>query len=305
LKNGKPDIYSFCDIVNQDRRAMDLWMTKFQVCQGPEEFPRPDCAAESLKDSPAYHCEGKHRAREPHCLLLLTTEGRGVFRDRDGEHSLGPGRCFICKINDPDTAYYYPEDGREPWRFLWFTFSGAAGRIIVDGITGRYGGVMEPGAGSPLRAKMTALKKHAGQILWRKPFAGMSLVTELLSCACAGAETRSMSSAGAVLAQKAQRFIIENLESGADAAGTAERLGVSRERLSRVFRENASVTVLDFINAQKILRAKHYLHESGMSCKEISDRLGYGSQTNFSRAFKAATGMTPGGHKRSGDFLFF
>jgi AraC-like DNA-binding protein len=49
----------------------------------------------------------------------------------------------------------------------------------------------------------------------------------------------------------------------------------------------------DLVEAQRERLARNYLAQRTLSLDEIADRLGYGEQTSFGRAFKRWTGMTP------------
>ncbi len=95
--------------------------------------------------------------------------------------------------------------------------------------------------------------------------------------------------------------IIQRVESyvrGSLAAGTctvercAEKMGLSVRTLqARLADEDARFS--DLVEAQRVKLAKSHLSQGQLSLDEIADRLGYGEQTSFGRAFKRWTGMTP------------
>lgn len=95
--------------------------------------------------------------------------------------------------------------------------------------------------------------------------------------------------------------IIDRVDSfirGSLARGTcsiercAEKIGMSVRTLqSRLSEEGAKFSEL--VEAQRETLAKAHLAEGRLSLDEIADRLGYGEQTSFGRAFKRWTGMTP------------
>jgi len=95
--------------------------------------------------------------------------------------------------------------------------------------------------------------------------------------------------------------IVERVDSyirGSLARGTcsiercAEKIGMSVRTLqSRLGEESARFSEL--VEAQRESLAKAHLADGRLSLDEIADRLGYGEQTSFGRAFKRWTGMTP------------
>ncbi|MBW8783716.1 MAG: AraC family transcriptional regulator ligand-binding domain-containing protein [Novosphingobium sp.] len=97
------------------------------------------------------------------------------------------------------------------------------------------------------------------------------------------------------------RSIIDRVESyvrGALASGTcsvercAEKIGLSVRTLQvRLAAEGARFS--DLVEGQREHLAKNHLAQRRLSLDEIAERLGYGEQTSFGRAFKRWTGMTP------------
>jgi AraC-like DNA-binding protein len=91
---------------------------------------------------------------------------------------------------------------------------------------------------------------------------------------------------------------VESFIRGSLAAGhcsierCAEKLGLSVRTLqARLAEENARFSEL--VETARADLAKSHLAQRQLSLDEIADRLGYGEQTSFGRAFKRWTGMTP------------
>lgn len=91
---------------------------------------------------------------------------------------------------------------------------------------------------------------------------------------------------------------VESYIRGSLASGTcsiercAEKIGMSVRTLqARLAADNARFSEL--VEGQRERLAKGHLAQRSLSLDEIADRLGYGEQTSFGRAFKRWTGMTP------------
>lgn len=92
---------------------------------------------------------------------------------------------------------------------------------------------------------------------------------------------------------RAQSYIRGALPSGTcSVERCAEKLGMSVRTLqSRLLAEGARFSEL--VEGQREAVAKSLLAQRQLTLDEIADRLGYGEQTSFGRAFKRWTGLTP------------
>ncbi|MDE8653514.1 AraC family transcriptional regulator [Novosphingobium album (ex Liu et al. 2023)] len=95
------------------------------------------------------------------------------------------------------------------------------------------------------------------------------------------------------MVDRVESYIRGSLASGNCAIERcAEKTGMSVRTLqSRLAAEGARFSEL--VERQRETLAKAHLAEGRLSLDEIADRLGYGEQTSFGRAFKRWTGMTP------------
>jgi len=80
----------------------------------------------------------------------------------------------------------------------------------------------------------------------------------------------------------------------------AEALGYSRSYLSRQFKQETGMTLVDFINKTKMEEAKLLL-TTGRSIVNISHELGFSSQSYFQTVFKRVVGKTPSEYRSSGE----
>lgn len=86
-----------------------------------------------------------------------------------------------------------------------------------------------------------------------------------------------------------QEHITENITLDA----LAKALCLSPNHLSSKFHQESGMTLSQFVNQQKIKKAKEYLKNTDRSILEISTFLGFSSQGYFQNVFKKVTGMTP------------
>lgn len=73
----------------------------------------------------------------------------------------------------------------------------------------------------------------------------------------------------------------------------AEYIGVNEAYLSHLFSEKEGMTIREYLNQVRVERAQNLLKYSNSSLVEISDYVGFSSQSYFGRIFKKRVGMTP------------
>lgn len=82
-------------------------------------------------------------------------------------------------------------------------------------------------------------------------------------------------------------------------ADLAAACGFSERYFARLFRQHFGSSVSEHLKAARMSKAKSLLLETQLPLKEIAYRLGYSSSANFSSAFRAAIGSTPGQYRKS------
>lgn len=95
------------------------------------------------------------------------------------------------------------------------------------------------------------------------------------------------------LVKKTAQIIERDLMKPLKVEDIADELSVSRVYLSEHFRSETGYTVKEYITIMKIREAKNLLRYSEKPIIEISEALGFSSQSHFNRVFKSNTGVTP------------
>lgn len=103
---------------------------------------------------------------------------------------------------------------------------------------------------------------------------------------------------GNPLAEKARRYVLNNIESNLSLQDTAEHVGVSAGYLSTIFKREYNQSFVDFVNATKIEHACRLLQEKDLMVMEIAYRLGYENAYYFSKVFRKYMGMSPTDYQR-------
>ena len=92
-------------------------------------------------------------------------------------------------------------------------------------------------------------------------------------------------------------YIALNLNEKWDIHFLASRQGYSDYYFSEKFKKETGLSVRAYTIKKKMEGAQEYLKYSNMSVQEISDELGFSSQSHFGRIFREETGVSPGEYR--------
>ncbi len=79
----------------------------------------------------------------------------------------------------------------------------------------------------------------------------------------------------------------------------ARDVGLSRSAFAAHFRALVGVAPLAYLTRWRMQRASELLRESDLPMIEVAERVGYGSEAAFTRAFKRHEGVGPAGYRRT------
>lgn len=273
---------------------MVIWCSHFRTFEPFEHLPRVgSISVERITFRDEYYHIGKYRTSEQHALFKYTLSGEGVFRDADGEHRVGRGSGFLCWISDPATAYYYPQDSRVPWEFIYMTVSGGNSRDITRELVRRNGPVFDIDEDSGLISRLKSyqvrgVREKNVRAAWSMEVAMNLFETLAISC-----DKRVDVTAEQAISARAMKLIESNLHRNINVTEVAAMMGVSREHFSRLFKQETNVSPLDYLRRRKMIFACRILKETTLSIKQIAARMGFDSPEHFSRTFKSVMHMPP------------
>lgn len=93
-------------------------------------------------------------------------------------------------------------------------------------------------------------------------------------------------------------FISNRLFEGVTVAEVADNIKISPDHLQRLFKKHLDMNVSDYINREKIFRAKEIMVNSNLNFTEIANLLHFSSSSHFSTIFKKFTMQTPKDYKQ-------
>lgn len=261
-----------------------IWQTHFSINRNMENLPVPEMVVEEEQYNPDYRWDGKNRS-EDGSQIVITLSGQGMIQVSGKEFPLNPGKAFLHNHNDDNVCYYYPSEGKTPWRFLWFAFYGANSSQLVSEINRKHGYIFDVPVDSELVIQLKEYKKHAGVVQLLQPFEGAGLVFSTLE--------KLLSEDCNSIASEVQNIIAANPAAELQVEKLAANFNVSREHLSRIFCNETGVSLHEYIIRFRLKLAVDLLRRTRLSIKEIAFRCGWKDYSNFYRLFIKRFNISP------------
>lgn len=97
---------------------------------------------------------------------------------------------------------------------------------------------------------------------------------------------------------RAIRLIKDAHQEALPLGEVAREIGLSRERLSRLFHETIGITFSDYLSEVRLAEARKQLSGSSARITEIAFACGFQSLSQFNRRFRATEGMSPSEYRK-------
>ena len=101
--------------------------------------------------------------------------------------------------------------------------------------------------------------------------------------------------------QLAIKYIRQNMEQDVAVSEIAEYVGMNPEYFTKLFKKKTGYTLKEYIANEKINTAKMLLTTTDLPVTLISDHVGYGNYSNFTRSFKQLVGCTPTEYRKQAE----
>ncbi|MBU3677745.1 MAG: helix-turn-helix transcriptional regulator [Chitinophagaceae bacterium] len=93
--------------------------------------------------------------------------------------------------------------------------------------------------------------------------------------------------------QQAKQFILANLETNLTIPSIATQVGTNSCYLKKAFKEVFGQTIFEFVQENRMVKAKHLIEKNQFTLSDISMEVGYSSLSSFSQAYKNYFGISP------------
>ena len=100
------------------------------------------------------------------------------------------------------------------------------------------------------------------------------------------------------ISQEIAEYIRANYQEELSLQGIADRYHLSREYISRKFKQDTNENISDYIERIRIENSKQLLHNPQLKISQISELVGYQDDKYFSKVFKKVVGLSPNQYRK-------
>lgn len=111
------------------------------------------------------------------------------------------------------------------------------------------------------------------------------------------ARTRKVGNEAQRLVRRAMAYIHEHYAEPISREEIAAHVGVSKDYLTRIFRQETGLTPVAYLNRYRVHQAKRLLATTHKTVHEIAFEVGFSSSEYFSHVFRKETGMSPSAYR--------
>lgn len=246
-------------------------------------------------------------------LPMLFTQthlmGTSILETPDGRsHRIAPDRAMVMRITRPGARFIIP--GGQTLRHVGVSadlpaleaqFANSLPSALAPFVEPPSTGVLVRSCciGQRMRGLLTRLftprADGAAAPLVREGIAALILaeLIEYLAAENDAGDDPNCAAWERLAVQEVADYVAANLHKPLGPDHLAKRAGLTRARLQTLFRRLQDCSLAEYIRVQRLTAARRFL-EAGLPLKQVAEDVGYSHVSNFSTAYRAYFGETPG-----------
>ncbi|BBI35293.1 AraC family transcriptional regulator [Cohnella abietis] len=230
-------------------------------------------------------------------LLHHVTSGKGIFRTGDFEGELTAGDSFMIH---PGQLFHYVSDEEDPWHYHWVAFAGSHSEsLITEAGLGPAHPVVHSGTnespGNYCQAIYEAFRERRSSASLAATghlhllFANLHEATVEETTSPLRPDSHSQE-----LVRQVVGYLSTQYAEPVTIEGMAETLGYNRAYLSRLFKQNTSLSPITFLTKLRIDHGRRLLRERPeLTIEQIASSVGFQDALYFSKQFRRWYNQSP------------
>ena len=224
-------------------------------------------------------------------LFFLVRSGAGKLVYDDTEYELFAGDCGFIDCRHP----YSHTTSDDLWNLSWIHFDGPTAANIYRKYRERGGlPAFTPKDFTQYRNSFADLYDIASSSSFTRDMEINTMISSILALLMADSWNPEGTQPGTKKTSltEIKRYLDENFAKKIALDDLAERYYINKYYLTRVFKEQYGVSIMDYLLSVRITEAKNLLRFSKLSAEEIGLICGIGDVYYFSRVFKKVEGIS-------------
>lgn len=246
-------------------------------------------SSETVNDR-EYFFDNQKRPRAPiACVIQRTRSGATYLVAENTQHIARPREAILFQHGE-ESRYGIPKDSILPYENQWVCISGQSAPELFNGLISHAGRKLSMPDDSQATRLMQTITEHYQQRSFEDRFHESTLAYSLLMACC---RLTDRDTAPFDIARQTHEYILSNYHRPFSQENMADHIGISREHISRRFKETYGISPGQYCSQLRMNRAKDLLCVSHAPIGEIARQCGFADANSFTRAFKQCYGISP------------
>jgi len=222
-------------------------------------------------------------------VLQRTSAGTGFLKKKEERVTVGPGQAMLF-IHGEDSSYGYAPKSAGPYVFSYLSFKGVHLKALFERLTEQFGSIVEiPDVSETFLLFETILNKYQARA-FRDQYEVSILLYELVMSLYRSQVDISRERDCSVVAWN---WIHHRFDQPFNMKELAARLGVSREHLTRKFKQSYGVAPAEMLRNLRLERGRVLTMSTRLTLDDLARQSGYRDGNIFCRAYRNKFGTSP------------
>ncbi len=243
-----------------------------------------------LQETGTLKAQAYHRSERSELnsyLFYIVLSGSGIVRGTEREYSIQKGTCVLIDCKHGYAQWPNPGD---LWTLKWVHFNGVSMPEVYRKYLSRGGRMtFQPKNFLAFESTLDEIYRIAGSDSYTRDMYINEKLAHLLTLLMNESWHPEELEDGNELRHDVAEicsYIHANYQSSLTLETIAQRFFISKNYLSRLFREQCGVTISNYIQQVRVTEAKRLLRFTDKTIEEISVECGFHNKNYFSRVFK-------------------
>lgn len=221
-------------------------------------------------------------------LIMYTMSGCLIVEQYGSQYRIYKGQGILMDLRQPHKYYF---SGHEKTKIIWMHFRGAPCGAMLDTLCEQHS-LPFTFRGGDFPTGFETLQSAVAETQLPDESEISAIIYSIVTDVCGQVHEQDSDYAGSFTASAA-RYVMTHIDEKISLDNFASFMDMSKYHFCRRFKEEFACTPFEYIQKQKINKAKRILLFTNLPLSEIACSLSFCDQSHFSRVFTKEVGITP------------